>query len=165
MVLRSFWFRDYFGIIQNVIEIHESIFKNDIIETFIKFLFTNFKSLKSNFELNVDIHTYAYSNTMPQTYKNVLTLNMPSNLRKKLWSLVWTTASICILQKSIDWNNNSMIDIRLYAWLTSPIISNVHHHLDDWLHLGDGLTHFVPRSSTAYTYVLEFPYFVISICL
>ena len=39
-----------------------------------------------------------------------------------------------------------MIDIRLYAWLTSPII-NVHHHLDDWLHLGDGLTHFVPRSS------------------
>ena len=55
--MRSFWFRDYFGIIQNVIEIHESIFKNDIIETFIKFLFTNFKSLKSNFELNVDIHT------------------------------------------------------------------------------------------------------------
>ena len=62
---------------------------------------------------------------------------------------MWTTAAICILQKSIDWNNNSMIDIRLYAWLTSPII-NVHHHLDDWLHLGDVLTHLQPRSTSSY---------------
>ena len=54
-----------------------------------------------------------------------------------------------VLLKSIDWNNNSMIDIRLYAWLTSPII-NVHHHLDDWLHLGDVLTHLQPRSTSSY---------------